>query len=164
MNSKALESFLIPINKEIDKIKGIIANVFSYKKDNNCQLCAGCFEMQMRGINMTPRDVLTPADEIFKNDNWNQDKYGFGFIKNNGNFEELILKMLENLKSQGIKEIIGPIDYATWYQYRFQVDNFDLSFLPDINNSKEEVEVLKKYGFNEKYHYSSTLSTIDKNL
>ncbi len=101
---------------------------------------------------------------IFKNDNWNQDKYGFGFIKNNGNFEELILKMLENLKSQGIKEIIGPIDYATWYQYRFQVDNFDLSFLPDINNSKEEVEVLKKYGFNEKYHYSSTLSTIDKNL
>ena len=26
------------------------------------------------------------------------------------------------------------------------------------------MEVLKKYGFNEKYHYSSTLSTIDKNL
>lgn len=77
MNSKVLESFLIPnTDKEIDRIKKVIENVYAYKKANNCQLCAGCFEMQMRGINMTPRDVLTPADEIFKNDNWSFIKGG----------------------------------------------------------------------------------------
>ena len=32
MNSKALESFLIPINKEIDKIKGIIAKSLDEKQ------------------------------------------------------------------------------------------------------------------------------------
>ena len=104
MNSKVLESFLIPnTDKEIDQIKKVIENVYAYKKDNNCQLCAGCFEMQMRGIDMNPRDVLTPADKIFKNENWS-------FIKNAKKY-----KLSEDLKGDVSKILKNAGNHSRFY-------------------------------------------------
>lgn len=56
-------------NKE-KNIRKIISKISSYGKSENCQLCAGCFEMQMRGIDMVPRQVLSPRDVIFKDNKW----------------------------------------------------------------------------------------------
>ena len=58
-------------------VKKIHTHITTKKYDNNCQLSASCFEMQMRHIDMVPRGIETPRDVVFKSDkNWS-------FIKNN---------------------------------------------------------------------------------
>lgn len=72
------ESLLIERKLQMNMtiVKSAVKRISSNGNSNNCQLCAGCFELAMRGIQKSPRGVNTPRDIVFKSDsNWS-------FIKN----------------------------------------------------------------------------------
>lgn len=54
----------------ITRILDIVNNVHPTISSQNCQLCASCFELQMRGIQIIPREVLSSRDIIFKDRRW----------------------------------------------------------------------------------------------
>ncbi|MEC7183144.1 MAG: GNAT family N-acetyltransferase [Bdellovibrionota bacterium] len=76
--------------------------------------------------------------------------------------KELLTEAESWLKEQGAEEIIGPINYNTWFSYRFRVDQSDdRFFIWEPINPPEYVTYFKNFGFETNESYSSTLS--DKN-
>ena len=73
-------------------------------------------------------------------------------------------QMEQDAKSLGFKNIVGPINYSTWFDYRLPIDNFDKTFIPDIKGTEQEVTFLKENGYNYLYTYASTLANINKRL
>ncbi len=104
---------------------------------------------------------------IMKNNNQIDSDYLFGFW-HFSEAEENNFKLFEILeetaKTLDAKELLGPIDYTTWFNYRLAIDNFDWRLYPDIYNDFNQVNFLEKNGYIKKYTYASLLSTIDYNL
>lgn len=81
----------------------------------------------------------------------------FGFVKYaDDRFEELV----KELKSSCSTRLIGPIDFSTYYPYRFAADNFDFRLYPDLAGEKE-LPVFLENGFSVHKEYISTLAEID---
>lgn len=104
---------------------------------------------------------------IMKNKQQNGADYIFGFwryssISENNN--QLMEALDKYLKANNIKSIVGPVDCCTWFKYRLAVDCFDLKLLPDIDNSREQVDFLLEKGFTKKCEYSSKISSLDYSL
>lgn len=103
---------------------------------------------------------------LMKNEFQKDSDYIFGFwrySKNKDNNKILFEKLENRVKELNIKELIGPIDYTTWFKYRLAIDNFDWNLYPDIANDENQVEFLKSFGYKIKMKYSSTLTKLDKN-
>jgi hypothetical protein len=95
-----------------------------------------------------------------RNDKRDANRHMFGFWK----FDESAAnnkKVFDELESyccgKGIRELIGPMNYATWFEYRLPVDNFDFDIFPDIAGSAEQAEFLDNRGYARKWKYFSTL-------
>ena len=68
-------------------------------------------------------------------------------------------------KEQGqTKELIGPIDGNTFYNYRFAIDHFDVKFYPDCDNGEAIVDIFKRSGFAFRQYYVSTIATVNERM
>ena len=102
-----------------------------------------------------------------KNNNQKEYKYLFGFLSfsKDDNINNEIFKQVEHdAKAQGAKYLVGPINYSSWFDYRLPIDNFDISFIPDIKGTNSDILSLEKLGYKEVYTYASTLSSINTRL
>lgn len=93
----------------------------------------------------------------------------FGYVQHANEGIENVIEALKNhfqtQKDAGnTKELIGPINGNTFYDYRFAVDHFDVKFYPDCNNEKQIVDVFKKHGFTFRQHYVSTIATVNERM
>lgn len=94
-----------------------------------------------------------------------QNLFSFLHLSKNNEFNNTLFKMMEeDAKAKGLTNIVGPINYSTWFDYRLPIDNFDVSFIPDIKGCKEEVDFLYSRGYQNLYTYASTLATINQRL
>lgn len=76
-----------------------------------------------------------------------------------------IKREFQTQKNAGLtKELIGPIDGNTFYNYRFAVDHFDVKFYPDCINEKDIVDEFLSQGFSFRQHYVSTVATVNERL
>lgn len=104
---------------------------------------------------------------ILENQKQKEYKHLFGFLhlsKDETNNIQLFKQAFKYVKENNIKEIVGPINYSTWFDYRLPIDNYNIRLIPDINGSEEQIKMLKQLGFKEKYTYASTLARINKRL
>lgn len=104
---------------------------------------------------------------LMKNNNQKEYKYLFGFLSfsKDDNINNEIFKQVEHdAKAQGAKYLVGPINYSSWFDYRLPIDNFDISFIPDIKGTNSDILSLEKLGYKEVYTYASTLSSINTRL
>mgnify|MGYP003294676300 CR=1 FL=1 len=102
---------------------------------------------------------------VNKNQQEYQNLFSFLNLSKNIDTNKTLFKMMEkDAIAKGMKNIVGPINYSTWFDYRLPIDNFDTTFIPDIKGTKEEVSFLYESGYNNLYTYASTLATINKRL
>ena len=104
---------------------------------------------------------------LMTNKNQLEYQHLFSFLnlsKDNEVNKKLFYQMEQDAKSLGFKNIVGPINYSTWFDYRLPIDNFDKTFIPDIKGTEQEVTFLKENGYNYVYTYASTLANINKRL
>lgn len=81
----------------------------------------------------------------------------FGFVNYaDENFDNII----KELKAYSNKKIIGPIDFNTFYSYRFAIDNFDWNLFPDCSGEKA-LPLFLNNGFKINKEYSSGLAGLD---
>ena len=86
----------------------------------------------------------------------------FGFV-NVSNLTDLQI-VIEKIKENTNQLLIGPINGNTFYPYRFVIDNFDWVLYPDLNNTKETLDVFYQNGFKINQLYSSTLGTVNEKV
>ncbi len=85
----------------------------------------------------------------------------FGFVNFvDGDFE----KVIDQLKEDARKSLLGPINGNTFYSYRFAIDNFNTVFYPDCVNGAEVVEHFYAKGFKIKQKYVSTVATVNDKM
>ena len=104
---------------------------------------------------------------LMENKNQLEYQHLFSFLnlsKDNETNKILFNQMEEDAKALGFKNLVGPINYSTWFDYRLPIDNFDKTFIPDIKGSEYEVTFLKENGYNYIYTYASTLANVNKRL
>lgn len=112
--------------------------------------------------------VFEDASVVLMTNNFQKEhKHLFSFLNLSSNNEvnHTLFDMMEtDAKQLGFSNIVGPVNYSTWFDYRLPIDNFNISFIPDIKGTKEEVDFLYQRGYNNIYTYASTLATINKRL
>ena len=108
------------------------------------------FNYEIISSNETNISLIKKSDEVYY--------FGFMNIANNDDLDIVIKKMIKKVKGY---KLIGPIDGNTFFPYRMALDNYDWVLYPDINNTKEELDIFIKNDFNIKQYYSSTLATIN---
>lgn len=86
----------------------------------------------------------------------------FGFV-NVSNLTDLQI-VIEKMKEKVNHTLIGPIDGNTFYPYRFVIDNFDWILYPDLNNTKDTLDLFYQQGFKINQLYSSTLGTVNEKV
>lgn len=144
----------IYLNEEMNILSTI------YQKLENQQILALCDEYK-EYLYKDASVVLM----VNKNQQEYQNLFSFLNLSKNNNVNETLFKMMEeDAKARGMKNIVGPINYSSWFDYRLPIDNFDISFIPDIKGKKEEVDFLYNRGYNNLYTYASTLASINKRL
>lgn len=82
----------------------------------------------------------------------------FGFINLSKDFnttKKLFDQIEKRAREIGYKEIIGPINYCTWFSYRLALDCYDIKLYPDCNNPRYYVDYLEKLGYREFLTYRS---------
>ncbi len=75
-------------------------------------------------------------------------------------FDKICQQMFAAAKAQagtwGAQELVGPLNFNTWFSYRFQCDAFDSNrFIWEPNNPKIYPEVWQKLGFSPLMDYAS---------
>ena len=82
----------------------------------------------------------------------------FGFVSLPEDFEvtkKLFNQIEERAKKMGYHEIIGPINYSTWFSYRWALNCYDIKLYPDCDNPRYYVDFIKKLGYDEFLTYRS---------
>lgn len=144
----------IYLNEEMDILSTI------YQKLENSQILALC-DYYKEYVYEDASIVLM----VNKNQTQYQNLFSFVNFSKNNEVNKTLFEMMEtDAKKKGIKNIVGPINYSTWFDYRLPIDNFDTTFIPDIKGTKESVEFLYQQGYNNLYTYASTLASINKRL
>lgn len=84
----------------------------------------------------------------------------FGFVQF-PNDEEIAKNLFDQLQrrasQRGYTSIVGPVNYCTWMDYRWTIENFDLKLFPDCENPPYYPQMIKKFGYRELYTYRSAL-------
>lgn len=79
---------------------------------------------------------------------------GFFEMQNEEVGLNLIQKAVQWLKSQNVKQIYGPVNFNTWFQYRYRTDQDSLQFSWEPHHSPRYLQTWLKAGFQtfESYH------------
>lgn len=105
----------------------------------------------------TPYRVFSRGDNQITLIPKGKDHSYFGFVKcADENFDAVVKELLAG--STG--KLIGPIDFNTYYPYRFALDHYDLKLYPDLPGEKELPFFLKN-GFRLHQEYVSVLAQMD---
>lgn len=94
-------------------------------------------------------------------------QYLFGFWKFSSDEKDnqIVFEQMEKvLRDKKQKNVIGPINYCTWFDYRLPLDHFDLEIYPDLVGNEQMLTFLAKRGYFVFEKYKSTISTIDQKL
>lgn len=144
----------IYLNEEMDILSTVV------QKFENMKILALCDEYK-EYVYQDANVVLM----VNKNQQEYQNLFSFLNLSKNNEINKTLFKMMEDdAKTKGMKNIVGPINYSSWFDYRLPIDNFDTTFIPDIQGTKEDVEFLYNNGYNNLYTYASTLATVNKRL
>ncbi len=82
----------------------------------------------------------------------------FGFIDLPEDYEtvkKLFERVEKRAREMGYNDIIGPINYCTWFSYRLALDRYDMKLFPDCNNPRYYVDYLEKLGYSKFLTYRS---------
>ena len=104
---------------------------------------------------------------LMVNNNQKEYKCLFGFLNLSETLENNIevFKQLEcDATNLGFKNVVGPVNYSSWFDYRLPIDNFDKTLIPDIKGNKKDIDTLKFLGYKPLYTYASTMSKINTRL
>ena len=70
----------------------------------------------------------------------------------------LFKKLLKESKKLGAKQLMGPLNYSTWFSYRWTIDGWnDIKVAPEPTNEKYMPEFAKSMGFSEYLEYFSSI-------
>lgn len=97
---------------------------------------------------------------LIKNDKQKKNKYFFGFwnFSTQDEDNQAIFDMMEQeCRKLGITELIGPLNYSTWFNYRLVLDNFDINLYPDCDGSLLQTQFLLNRGYKISKVYSSKI-------
>ena len=85
----------------------------------------------------------------------------FGFIRFPNETESalwLFKKISEEAKKLGATRLVGPLNYSTWFSYRWMTDGWDsVKTWPEPANEKYMPEFVKQIGFTEYLEYFSSI-------
>ena len=123
-------------------------------------------------MNIWEKDILTLCDfyRIFengkarviliKNDKQKKHKYVFGFwnFSNEETENQAVFDIMEQECCKlGVTDLIGPLNYSTWFDYRLALDNYDINLYPDCEGSAEQTQFLISRGYKTSLVYSSKI-------
>jgi len=98
---------------------------------------------------------------LMKNPDISEDVVLFGFIEFPNDLDKaknLFMKIERAAIDFSGKKIVGPINYSTWFSYRWMINGFsETKIHPEPSNPLYMPEIFKKIGFKEYKRYSSTL-------
>lgn len=98
---------------------------------------------------------------LMKNPEISENIVLFGFINFPNNLEVAkdLFKKIENFaKSFSGKKLVGPINYSTWFSYRWMIKGFEeTKIYNEPSNPKYFPEIARKLGYKEYKNYCSTL-------
>lgn len=98
---------------------------------------------------------------LMKNPDILEDVLFFGFISFPNNLrvvEDLFKKMELSAKSFSEKKLVGPINFSTWFSYRWMTKGFNKTKVYNEPSNQEYVpDFARKFGFKEYARYYSTL-------
>ena len=70
----------------------------------------------------------------------------------------LFKKISEEAKKLGAKRLVGPLNYSTWFTYRWMTEGWDkVKTWPEPENEKYMPEFIKQIGFTEYLEYFSSI-------
>lgn len=70
----------------------------------------------------------------------------------------LFKRISEEAKKLGATRLIGPLNYSTWFSYRWMTEGWDkIKTWPEPSNEKYMTEFVKKLGFTEYLEYFSSI-------
>lgn len=104
---------------------------------------------------------------LMVNNNQKEYKHLFGFLTLSKTLEHNVCvfnKMERDAYNMGFINLVGPVNYSSWFDYRLPIDNFDKTLIPDILGCKEDIDTLKFLGYKKVYTYASTMSKINTRL
>jgi len=85
----------------------------------------------------------------------------FGFIRFPNETESalwLFKKISEEAKKLGATRLVGPLNYSTWFSYRWMTEGWNkVRTWPEPNNERYMPEVVKQLGFTEYIKYFSSI-------
>ncbi len=91
----------------------------------------------------------------------------FGFTCLEEDFKavkKLFTAMEKRAKELGFHCLIGPLNYSTWFEYRWAISNYNFKLFPDCTNPSYYNEYIKKLGYTELYKYRSAVIDIKNPL
>ena len=77
--------------------------------------------------------------------------------------KELISLAINWLQKKSVQSIYGPLNYNTWFPYRFRIDNSPEEFIWEPNQPREYIKTFTNHGFKveEKYYTVCTNNITD---
>lgn len=149
---------------------------YGYKKSDTYDYSITTFEKinnVLESINEKERILLNKPYQIISYLDSNltlikksDDTYYFGFLNLSNEEENKI--MIDRLKtwisSHQFKDLIGPINGNTYFNYRFAIDQFNWVLYPDCTNSLDDYLLFINAGFEICHRYSSTLASIHQRI
>ncbi len=82
----------------------------------------------------------------------------FGFVELTESLEDvraLFAAMESRAAELGYHELVGPVNYCSWMNYRWAVSRYDMKLYPDCENPPYYVDYIKQLGYSELYTYRS---------
>lgn len=90
--------------------------------------------------------------------------FGFAVCADGASFAAALKQMETVCTEWGVKELVGPVNYNTWFGYRFATSEYDLDIFPDIHNTAAAPATLAACGYDVKYAYASTVIALTDEL
>lgn len=114
-------------------------------------------QIKERQSNGAPYRVLSNGDNQITLIKKDENTSYFGFVKYaDESFEAVVKELIQSTDTK----LIGPINFNTFYTYRFATDNYNWRLYPDLCGEKE-IPVFLKNGFKINQDYDSSLVDID---
>ena len=82
--------------------------------------------------------------------------FGFVTLTDNGNDVAALFSAMEKKAAElGYHELVGPVNYCSWMNYRMAISRFDLHLYPDCTNPPYYPKLLEQNGYRQLYTYRS---------
>ncbi len=88
--------------------------------------------------------------------------FGFAELTENiADVKTMFEQMEQRAKELGYNQLVGPVNYCSWMNYRWAISRYDMKLFPDCSNPAYYVDYIKQLGYSELYTYRS--AEIDNN-